>query len=83
MSKQDFVRNNRGINDNSDLPEDFLGSIFDEISRNEIVMEEERTVKELQKMISVGISASARELEEQRRVIFRRETKVSNSDKKD
>ncbi|KAG9317513.1 hypothetical protein JVU11DRAFT_1718 [Chiua virens] len=41
MSKSDFVRNNRGINDNEDLPEEFLSSIFDEIQHNEIRMKDE------------------------------------------
>jgi brefeldin A-inhibited guanine nucleotide-exchange protein len=73
MNKQDFIRNNRGINDNSDLPEELLSSIFDEISRNEIVLDEEHTVKELEKMTAVGVSLSSRDLERQRRELFRRE----------
>lgn len=75
MNKSDFIRNNRGINDNGDLPDDFLGAIFDEIQRNEIVLDEERTVKELERMTSVGVSTSAREMDKQRREIFRREMK--------
>ena len=41
MTKADFTRNNRGINDGNDLPEDFLSSIFDEITTNEIRMKDE------------------------------------------
>jgi Sec7-like guanine-nucleotide exchange factor len=41
MSKADFLRNNRGINDGSDLPEDFLSSIYEEIVSNEIRMKDE------------------------------------------
>ncbi|KAJ3206765.1 Brefeldin A-inhibited guanine nucleotide-exchange protein 2, partial [Dinochytrium kinnereticum] len=41
MDRSAFVINNRGINDNADLPEAFLGGIFDEIQKNEIIMEEE------------------------------------------
>ncbi|KAF9534357.1 hypothetical protein CPB83DRAFT_844112 [Crepidotus variabilis] len=41
MTKPDFVRNNRGINDGGDLPEDFLSVIFDEIVSNEIRMKDE------------------------------------------
>lgn len=41
MSKADFLKNNRGINDNSDLPEEFLSSIYDEIVTNEIRMKDE------------------------------------------
>ncbi|KAG9144559.1 hypothetical protein Leryth_010773 [Lithospermum erythrorhizon] len=38
MSKADFIRNNRGINDGKDLPEDFLGTLYDQIVKNEIKM---------------------------------------------
>jgi brefeldin A-inhibited guanine nucleotide-exchange protein len=41
MSKADFIKNNRGINDGRDLPEELLGSIFDEITNNEIRMKDE------------------------------------------
>ncbi|KAF8076350.1 hypothetical protein FPV67DRAFT_1407470 [Lyophyllum atratum] len=41
MTKTDFTKNNRGINDNNDLPEDFLSSIYDEIVTNEIRMKDE------------------------------------------
>jgi brefeldin A-inhibited guanine nucleotide-exchange protein len=41
MTKADFVKNNRGINDGNDLPEDFLSSIYDEIVTNEIRMKDE------------------------------------------
>ncbi|RDA92143.1 hypothetical protein CP533_5570 [Ophiocordyceps camponoti-saundersi (nom. inval.)] len=42
MSKEEFIKNNRGINDNSDLPDDYLISIYDEIANNEIVLTSER-----------------------------------------
>lgn len=38
MSKSDFIRNNRGIDDGKDLPEEYLGSLYDHIVRNEIKM---------------------------------------------
>lgn len=41
MSKSEFVKNNRGINDGQDLPEEFLGNIYDEIQKNEIKMKDE------------------------------------------
>ncbi|KAG6817461.1 hypothetical protein H0H87_008629 [Tephrocybe sp. NHM501043] len=41
MTKADFMKNNRGINDNNDLPEEFLSSVFDEIVSNEIRMKDE------------------------------------------
>ncbi|KAG6896931.1 hypothetical protein C0992_005196 [Termitomyces sp. T32_za158] len=41
MTKADFIKNNRGINDNSDLPEEFLSVIYDDIVSNEIKMKDE------------------------------------------
>ncbi|XP_022642220.1 brefeldin A-inhibited guanine nucleotide-exchange protein 3-like [Vigna radiata var. radiata] len=40
MSPDDFIRNNRGIDDGKDLPEEYSKSLFDKISRNEIKMNE-------------------------------------------
>ncbi|EJT78155.1 transporter SEC7 [Gaeumannomyces tritici R3-111a-1] len=42
MTKEDFIKNNRGINDNADLPDEYLLSIYDEIASNEIVLDSER-----------------------------------------
>jgi Sec7-like guanine-nucleotide exchange factor len=36
MSKEDFIKNNRGINDGQNLPKEYLESIFDEIKGNQI-----------------------------------------------
>ncbi|EJD00904.1 Sec7-domain-containing protein [Fomitiporia mediterranea MF3/22] len=41
MTKADFIKNNRGINDGADLPEEFLSEIFDDIQTNEIRMKDE------------------------------------------
>jgi brefeldin A-inhibited guanine nucleotide-exchange protein len=41
MSKSDFMRNNRGINDGGDLPTDFMEAIYDRIVNNEIKMKDE------------------------------------------
>lgn len=38
MTKADFIRNNRGIDDGKDLPEEYLGAIYDQIVKNEIKM---------------------------------------------
>ncbi|CAI9756430.1 unnamed protein product [Fraxinus pennsylvanica] len=38
MTKVDFIRNNRGIDDGKDLPEEFLGTLYDQIVKNEIKM---------------------------------------------
>ncbi|KAG1754001.1 Sec7-domain-containing protein [Suillus paluster] len=41
MTKTDFIKNNRGINDGESLPEEFLSTIFDDILGNEIRMKDE------------------------------------------
>ncbi|KAL1305418.1 hypothetical protein AAFC00_002304 [Neodothiora populina] len=42
MTAEDFIKNNRGINDGQSLPDEYLTAIFDEISKNEIVLNTER-----------------------------------------
>lgn len=42
MTKEDFIKNNRGINDNADLPDEYLIGIYEEIAKNEIVLKSER-----------------------------------------
>lgn len=54
MTKDDFIKNNRGINDNQDLPAEYLGSIFDEIANNEIVLDTER-----EHAANIGLQTSA------------------------
>jgi len=41
MTKEDFLRMNRGINDNKDLPAEFLSAIYDNICKDEIKMSED------------------------------------------
>jgi brefeldin A-inhibited guanine nucleotide-exchange protein len=42
MAPEDFIKNNRGINDNADLPEEYLRGIYEDIRKNEIVLISER-----------------------------------------
>ncbi|KAK8487056.1 hypothetical protein V6N13_016274 [Hibiscus sabdariffa] len=41
MSADDFITNNRGIDDGKDLPEEYLRSLFERISRKEIKMKDD------------------------------------------
>lgn len=41
MSKAEFTKNNRGINDGQDLPEELLNSVYDNIVSQEIRMKDE------------------------------------------
>ncbi|KAL6561982.1 Protein big1 [Orobanche gracilis] len=43
MTKADFIRNNRGIDDGKDLPEDYLGALYDQVVKNEIKMNAEHS----------------------------------------
>lgn len=38
MTKEQYIKMNRGINDSKDLPEDYLSAIYDEIAGSEIKM---------------------------------------------
>uniref|UniRef100_A0A1W7RAW6 Brefeldin A-inhibited guanine nucleotide-exchange protein 1 n=1 Tax=Hadrurus spadix TaxID=141984 RepID=A0A1W7RAW6_9SCOR len=38
MTKEQYIRMNRGINDSKDLPEEYLSQVYDEIAGNEIKM---------------------------------------------
>eukprot|EP00262_Sarcandra_glabra_P004781 TRINITY_DN1602_c0_g3_i1.p1 TRINITY_DN1602_c0_g3~~TRINITY_DN1602_c0_g3_i1.p1 ORF type:complete len:1356 (+),score=263.89 TRINITY_DN1602_c0_g3_i1:327-4070(+) len=40
MSPEEFIKNNRGIDDGKDIPEEYLRSLYERISRNEIKMKE-------------------------------------------
>jgi len=42
MTKAEFVKNNRGIDEGKDLPKDFLEAIYDDIHNNEIVMNDKK-----------------------------------------
>ncbi|KAF8604941.1 hypothetical protein BDV93DRAFT_605460 [Ceratobasidium sp. AG-I] len=48
MTKQDFIKNNRGINDGGDLPEEMLLDIYDDIHSKEIRMKDEEGAIALQ-----------------------------------
>ena len=38
ITKEQYITMNKGINDSKDLPQEYLESIYDEISQNEIKM---------------------------------------------
>lgn len=44
MSKAEFLRNNRGINDGKDIPEEFMSALYDRIVKNEIKLKEDPMV---------------------------------------
>lgn len=44
MSKADFIRNNRGIDNGKDLPEVYLSSLYEQIVKNEIKMKADSSI---------------------------------------
>ncbi len=49
MTKEEYIRMNRGINDSKDLPVEYLGEIYDEIAGNEIKMKAHSTTSKASK----------------------------------
>ncbi|XP_076925144.1 brefeldin A-inhibited guanine nucleotide-exchange protein 1-like isoform X1 [Bidens hawaiensis] len=54
MSKADFIRNNRGIDDGKDLPEENLGALYDQIVKNEIKMKADTSAPQSKQTNSVN-----------------------------
>ena len=46
MTKEEFIKNNRGINDSEDLPKEYLAKIYDEIASSEIKLKSSSTTVE-------------------------------------
>ncbi|XP_054622402.1 brefeldin A-inhibited guanine nucleotide-exchange protein 1 isoform X2 [Dunckerocampus dactyliophorus] len=63
MTKEQYIKMNRGINDSKDLPEEYLSAIYDEIAGKKIAMKE---TKELTMKSSKQSVAS----EKQRRLLY-------------
>ena len=57
MTKAEFLKNNRGINDSKNLPDEYLGTIYDEIANNEIKMKDEQEQAANQKATNYGTSS--------------------------
>ncbi|XP_065179259.1 IQ motif and SEC7 domain-containing protein 2-like isoform X2 [Sycon ciliatum] len=47
MTKDEFIRNNRGIDDGKDLPTDFLSAIYDDISEREFATPKDHVLQVL------------------------------------
>ncbi|PNH01848.1 Protein transport protein sec72 [Tetrabaena socialis] len=62
MSKAGFLKNNRGINDGVDLPEDFMASLYERIVNNEIKMKDEAGAAAAAANEGGGLAAPARAL---------------------
>ena len=59
MTPEDFIKNNRGINDNADLPEEYLRAIYTEIANSEIVLDTEQQAIADQVVTQPSVSLAA------------------------
>ena len=54
MTKEEYIKMNRGINDQKDLPREYLEVIYDEIATNEIQMNAPGLLKSSAVRSSIG-----------------------------
>ncbi|RLN14809.1 hypothetical protein BBJ28_00023619 [Nothophytophthora sp. Chile5] len=59
MDKAGFLRNNRGINDGKDLPEDYMGGIFDRIKATPISLKEDEDFRSRRGNVQAAGSAAS------------------------
>ncbi|CAI8011228.1 Brefeldin A-inhibited guanine nucleotide-exchange protein 2 [Geodia barretti] len=67
MTKEEYIKMNRGINDHKDLPREYLEAIYDKIAMKEIKMSSQSVRRSTIGRSVMGVS------EKQRRVIYQKE----------
>ncbi|XP_078456727.1 brefeldin A-inhibited guanine nucleotide-exchange protein 1-like isoform X1 [Lampetra planeri] len=65
MSKEQYIKMNRGINDSKDLPEEYLSSIYDEIAGKKIAMNESKEFAQISRPAKPNVAS-----ERQRRLLY-------------
>ncbi|XP_024148796.1 brefeldin A-inhibited guanine nucleotide-exchange protein 2 [Oryzias melastigma] len=68
MTKEQYIKMNRGINDSKDLPEEYLSSIYDEIAGKKIAMKESKEFSITPKSSKQSVAN-----EKQRRLLYNME----------
>ncbi|XP_037540964.1 brefeldin A-inhibited guanine nucleotide-exchange protein 2 [Nematolebias whitei] len=68
MTKEQYIKMNRGINDSKDLPEEYLSSIYDEIAGKKIAMKESKEFSITPKSNKQNVAS-----EKQRRLLYNME----------
>uniref|UniRef100_A0A669C8W1 ARF guanine nucleotide exchange factor 2 n=1 Tax=Oreochromis niloticus TaxID=8128 RepID=A0A669C8W1_ORENI len=68
MTKEQYIKMNRGINDSKDLPEEYLSSIYDEIAGKKIAMKESKEFSITPKSTKQSVAS-----EKQRRLLYNME----------
>ena len=59
MTIEDFIKNNGGINDNANLPDEYLTGIYEEIAHNEIVLNSEREAAAAQGVLPTPVASGS------------------------
>uniref|UniRef100_A0A1D5Q167 ADP ribosylation factor guanine nucleotide exchange factor 2 n=1 Tax=Macaca mulatta TaxID=9544 RepID=A0A1D5Q167_MACMU len=65
MTKEQYIKMNRGINDSKDLPEEYLSSIYEEIEGKKIAMKETKELTIATKSTKQNVAS-----EKQRRLLY-------------
>ncbi len=73
MTKDGFLRNNRGINNGEDLPAAFLGGIYDRIKSTPISLKED---EDLKKKVQPQATQNVKSTDQQRREAYSKEREV-------
>uniref|UniRef100_A0A3B3QR57 ARF guanine nucleotide exchange factor 2 n=1 Tax=Paramormyrops kingsleyae TaxID=1676925 RepID=A0A3B3QR57_9TELE len=68
MTKEQYIKMNRGINDSKDLPEEYLSAIYDEIAGKKIAMKESKEYTITPKSSKQSVAS-----EKQRRLLYNME----------
>uniref|UniRef100_A0A8C1URC7 ADP-ribosylation factor guanine nucleotide-exchange factor 2 (brefeldin A-inhibited) n=1 Tax=Cyprinus carpio TaxID=7962 RepID=A0A8C1URC7_CYPCA len=68
MTKEQYIKMNRGINDSKDLPEEYLSSIYDEIAGKKIALKESKEYSITPKSSKQNVAS-----EKQRRLLYNME----------
>ncbi|KAM8831145.1 brefeldin A-inhibited guanine nucleotide-exchange protein 2 [Synchiropus picturatus] len=68
MTKEQYIKMNRGINDSKDLPEEYLSSIYNEIAGKKIAMKESKEFSITPKSSKQSVAS-----EKQRRLLYNME----------
>ncbi|XP_075882791.1 brefeldin A-inhibited guanine nucleotide-exchange protein 2 [Nelusetta ayraudi] len=68
MTKEQYIKMNRGINDSKDLPEEYLSAIYDEIAGKKIAMKESKEFSITPKSSKQNVAS-----EKQRRLLYNME----------
>nr|XP_057906847.1 brefeldin A-inhibited guanine nucleotide-exchange protein 2 [Doryrhamphus excisus] len=68
MTKEQYIKMNRGINDSKDLPEEYLSSIYDQIAGKKIAMKESKEFSITPKSSKQSVAS-----EKQRRLLYNME----------